>query len=460
MTAPAWASPVGFLPGRIRELLTDASGLPALPRRHGDGTGGVVRLRSGGAGPAVVTDPGLARALLHHPTGLQRPAGAWSCPAGAWSWGWVCPLPAGDGPAAPQGTPYPPVRARISPSLQREALRAHSSRAARIARRYAATLRDGRRIDLLQEMSSLALDLLQAGVFGSRPGDVPPQARRSQAVLTALLPFPNRAVDPAPLADVRVRRRICREAAALGAAIAGRLAEHRAGRGSDGVLPLVLAARDRRTGARLPEHLLREEVLALLLAGHETVSTALTWAWYELDRSAGAAELLAAELRRPQARRALQDGSWRDLPVARAVIAETLRLHPATLVLGRRATRTFVLGPEVIHRGTLCVVSPYGLHRDPRSWPDPLSWRPERWLNARGRFDPAAPGQPRGAYLPFGARSRICAAETLVTAQSTLVLAVLAESFRVRVAGHRALDGRQGLPRGSRGRFPAVPQHL
>jgi cytochrome P450 len=420
-------------------------------------TGGVVRLRTGEAHLAMVTDPGLVRTLLHHVTGPDLWAGHVPLPGPP-------PWSADDGPrpdedSHPEDEPCA-GRASVAPNLRREVLRRHSGHAVRLARGYAGTLRDGRRIDLFQEMSSLALDLLQAGVFGSRPGDVPAPARRSQALLGALLPCLSRAGGPLRSSgQTRLRRRITREIAVLDAEVSARLEAHRTGHAQDdGVMPLILAARNRRTGVPLPDRVRREEVLTLLLAGHETVTTALTWSWYELARSAPAAALLTDELRRPTARRTLHEGSWRELPVCRAVVAETLRLHPPALFLSRRATRTFALGPEVIRRGTLCIVSPYGLHRDPRSWNDPLSWRPERWLDGRGRFDPTAPGHPRGAYLPFGVRPRICTAQTLVAVQSTLALAVLASIFRVQVAGWPLGETSRGLSRCSRGRFPAVLQ--
>jgi cytochrome P450 len=95
-------------------------------------------------------------------------------------------------------------------------------------------------------------------------------------------------------------------------------------------------------------------------------------------------------------------------------------------MLEREAKEPIELGGFAVRRGTTLLVSPWILHRDPRSWgPDAEAYRPERWLAADGSFDHAAPGQPKGAYMPFGAGSRICIGESFAWAEAVLVLATL-----------------------------------
>jgi cytochrome P450 len=171
-------------------------------------------------------------------------------------------------------------------------------------------------------------------------------------------------------------------------------------------------------------------VLTLLLAGHETTAVTLSWAWFALGRHPQVRAALHAEVDSPAAAQALAEGHWDRLPYTRAVIAETLRLYPAAHVTSRVTTQDVDLGGHHLRKGTVCFVSPYGLHRDPRSWGDDvLAWRPERWLDAEGRYDEAAPGQPRGAYLPFGAGARICIGAAFATMESVLVLARLARDW-------------------------------
>ena len=91
-----------------------------------------------------------------------------------------------------------------------------------------------------------------------------------------------------------------------------------------------------------------------------------------------------------------------------------------------------VLGPYRFRRGSAVLISPYALHRDERSWgPDAGEFRPSRWVTDDGRFDEAAPGQPRGAYLPFGAGSRMCIGAGFAVMEAVLLLARLATDWRV-----------------------------
>ena len=95
-----------------------------------------------------------------------------------------------------------------------------------------------------------------------------------------------------------------------------------------------------------------------------------------------------------------------------AVLAETLRLWPPSWMFSRRILEPVVLGGRTLQVGTMCLVSPALLHRDPRWWAEPERFRPDRWLRRLpgnfDHFDPKSPGQPRGAYLPFGAGPRMC----------------------------------------------------
>ena len=182
----------------------------------------------------------------------------------------------------------------------------------------------------------------------------------------------------------------------------------------------------------MPARQVRDEVLTLLLAGHETTAVALSWAWYELFRTPSARAALDAELAGDTAREAIAAAAWDRLPVTRAVVAETLRLHPPAYILGRRPTEDVVVEKYRFRKGSAVVISPYALHRDERSWgPDAGEFRHSRWLREDGTFDESAPGQPRGAYLPFGAGSRMCIGAGFAVMEAVLLLARLARDWRV-----------------------------
>jgi cytochrome P450 len=186
----------------------------------------------------------------------------------------------------------------------------------------------------------------------------------------------------------------------------------------------------------MPDTQIRDEVLTLLLAGHETTAVALTWAWFELSRHPDVRSALDAELATPDATAGVADADWERFPLTRAIVAETLRLHPPAYILGRRPTEEVVLDGYRLRRNLAVIIAPYALHRDERSWgPDVADFRPARWIGPDGRFDESAPGQPRGAYLPFGAGSRMCIGAGFAVMETVLVLARLARDWSVEIDG-------------------------
>jgi cytochrome P450 len=174
----------------------------------------------------------------------------------------------------------------------------------------------------------------------------------------------------------------------------------------------------------LTEDEVRAEAMTLLLAGHETTANALTWCWHLLSRN----PKVAARLRREVVGTDPTYGSLMELSFATACIAETMRLYPPAWILEREVTEELVLDGYTIPAGAVVLASQYAMHRDPRWWRDPEVFDPSRWL-IDGRFDEDAPGQPRGAWFPFGAGTRQCIGESFAWAEAVLVLARLARHW-------------------------------
>ena len=192
----------------------------------------------------------------------------------------------------------------------------------------------------------------------------------------------------------------------------------------------------------------RDEVMTLLLAGHETTAMALTWALAAIDQAPAVHADLEAEWEtNPKTPPA---GELADaLPLTMAVLAETLRLWPPSWMFSRRVLEPLMLGDHTVRAGTLCLVSPALLHRDPRWWAEPEQFRPDRWLRRvageADRFDPKSPGQPRGAYLPFGAGPRMCIGEQFAWSEAATVLAELGRTWRIRVHDAPLTAGRSSM---------------
>jgi cytochrome P450 len=132
-----------------------------------------------------------------------------------------------------------------------------------------------------------------------------------------------------------------------------------------------------------------------------------------------------------------------------SVLAETLRLWPPSWMFSRRVLEPVELSGRTVEVGTMCLISPALLHRDPRWWAEPKRFVPDRWLQhvpgKPDRFDPKAPGQPRGAYLPFGAGPRMCIGEQFAWAEAATILAELGRRWRLRVHDTPLTPGRSSM---------------
>jgi cytochrome P450 len=408
-----------------RLLFSDLRRVPERAARITARADGVARMRGKLLPVAIVADPGLARAILTRPTGFRQGRGVEALS-----------VTFGQGLLTSGGDLHRRQRRLVQPAFHTHRLVAYARDAVRLASTRSAQWHDGARVDVADEMSSLTLEFVGRTLFGTDVRDeVAIVADATQHLLEA---FPT-LMSPRAVLTTRFptpfRRRLRREIARLDGVVERVIA----GRGTTGdtgdVVSMLLAVRDEETGKGMPRQQVRDEVLTLLLTGHETTAVALSWAWYELWRTPAAREELDAELATPAAGEALAAADWDRLPVTRAVVAETLRMHPPAYVLGRRPTEDVVLEKYRFRKGSAVVISPYGLHRDERSWgPDAGRFRHSRWLREDCTFDETAPGQPRGAYLPFGAGSRMCIGAGFAVMEATLLLAQLATRWRVEFA--------------------------
>ena len=342
-------------------------------------------------------------------------------------------------------TSEPPVHTRqrrlMLPGFHHGRLRLYGEAMVAQTLRETATWRDGVPFDGSASMGRLALAIAGETLFGA---DVLSDAGR----VTAAVHDAMRAFDGAqfPLADkltwlpTRSNRTSARARATLDDVVYGVLRQRRAAAGApaggghaggghgeaehDDLLAMLLDARDEETGEAMTDSEVRDEAMTLLLAGHETTAVALGWTWALLARHPDAEARLwdeADALGRPPG-----FDDLRALPYARAVFAEALRLYPPAWVVGREAARDTELGGRPVRRGTTVLFEPLGVHRDPRFWDEPEAFRPERFLG------PA--GHPKFAYVPFSAGRRGCIGEQFAWAEGALIVATVAQRWRLGLA--------------------------
>ncbi|WP_189913440.1 cytochrome P450 [Kitasatospora xanthocidica] len=169
---------------------------------------------------------------------------------------------------------------------------------------------------------------------------------------------------------------------------------------------------------------LRDQVLTIVMAGHETTAKSLTWTLYLLDRHPEELAKVREEVDRVLGGRPPTAADLQDLPACRRAIQEAMRLYPPVWLISRRAVAEDTVGGYHVEPGTLVCVSQWVLHRHPDYWDAPDAYRPDR-------FDGA--DLPSHLYLPFGGGDRICVGQHFAMLEAVLVLATLLQSVRLEL---------------------------
>ena len=322
-------------------------------------------------------------------------------------------------------------RRLVVPAFHRERLAGYARTMTDALAEHTARWADGVTLDVAAELSELTLVIVARALFGAELGDTVGSVRGALSVLARLIEEMRSPFQQWP--GSRSMRTYRREKAKLDAVVAGIVAERRrAGDADRGDLrSMLLLARDEETGGPgMNDRQVRDEVMTILLAGHETTAGALAWTLHLLGQNPNAEARLHAELDAVLPGGRLPD--FADLPrlvYTRQVFTETMRLYPPAWLLARQATEPVNVAGWDLPRGAMCLLSPYATHRDPAWFPEPERFLPERWEPASER--------PRHAYFPFGGGPRSCAGEAFAWMEGTLLLAGLARRWRfVPDAGH------------------------
>lgn len=346
----------------------------------------------------------------------------------------------GQGLVNSEGALWRKQRKLMAAAFTPRRIRSYAASMDAIAGRNLARWQDGMDVDLHAEMSRITLHIVAEVLFGA---DVEADTERVAASLAVidrffsfdlahLLPLPPWMPAPSVL---RVRRAV-RD---IDEIIYRIIAERRRALGDapDGgpdvagdVLAALLAARD-DGGTGMTDQQLRDECVTLFLAGHETTALLLVHALYCLARhpdvEARFHEEVAAVLGPPghtDPDLAASDAVAR-LDLTRRILEETMRLYPPVWAIGREVRRPFALRGQRFEVGAQIAISQWVLHRDPRWFPEPERFDPDRWLPER------AARIPRMAFLPFGGGPRICIGNHFAMTEGALALARIGQGFRV-----------------------------
>lgn len=318
-------------------------------------------------------------------------------------------------------------RRLIQPAFHREKIAHYAEVMVRCAEERASAWRDGENLDAAEEMNRFALSVVSRALFST---DTDPEADEIAASLDTIVHMLNRLVLPPgpwllnlPLPSVRRYRKAIQR---LDALIERIVSQRRVRLGeSNDLLGMLLAARDAETGEPMSPRQLRDEVVTLFVAGHDTSANALVWTWHLLSQHAKVEAQLHEELDRVLSGRLPTAADYPQLRLTEAVFSEAMRLYPSVWILGRRPLERIRFGGIEAGPESVFLVCMYTLHRRAASFPDPLQFNPMRWL------DGSSEQRHRYAYLPFGAGSRLCVGERFAWMEGVLALATIARRWRL-----------------------------
>jgi cytochrome P450 len=315
--------------------------------------------------------------------------------------------------------------------------------------RWQACSERGVPLHMAEEMMRLTLRIVGQALFTL---DLNPEVGTvGYAVTTVLELFGDYVFRPFPPLGVPTprNRRLQRAIHALDQVVYRMIAERRTlqTEGRD-LLAMLLLAQDEETGQGMNDRQVRDEVMTLLLAGHETTANTLTWTWYLLSQSPEIECRLHAELNEVLGGRVPTVADLPELKYTRMVIEEALRLYPPAPILSRKAIAADELQGYPIAANSMIMISPYAVHRHPALWEEPERFDPERFTPERSAIRPAY------AYFPFGGGPRVCIGNSFAMMEAQLILSTVAQRYQLRlIPGHPVepqmvvtLRPRYGLP--------------
>ena len=351
----------------------------------------------------------------------------------------------GEGLLTSEGQLHLRQRRTIQPLFHKQQVQRFAEAMVRHAIRWRDSVTDGATIDVTAEMGGLTLAIVGDTLFSTNVQSDADEVRDAlhdavQSFAYAVLPHIE-LIEKLPIGPfVKVRKARAR----LDRIILRVIAERRANPDvSHDLVSMLLNARDpdNPSAPGMSDEQIRDEAMTIFLAGHETTANAMSWTWHLLGTHRDAEAKLHQEIDRVLGGSAPTVNDVPKLEYARAVIAESMRLFSPAWTMGRRAIEPHMIGGYEIEKDALVLMSQWVVHRDPRWWSDPETFKPERWVADVGNREPGTgnrsgsripdPGsRPRYAYFPFGGGNRVCIGESFAWTEAVLLLATIAQQWR------------------------------
>ncbi len=335
----------------------------------------------------------------------------------------------GNGLLTSEGDFWRRQRRLAQPAFHRQRISAYGNVMVEYASRLLSSWREGEVRDIHRDMMRLTLEIVVKTLFNADvSGDVDKVAEvlseivkpfSSQATLKWIID--NRLPTPA-------HRRFHKAAGEIDEIVYRIVAERRASRSDAGdLLSMLLDAHD-EDGGHMTDHQLRDEVMTLFLAGHETTALTLSWTWYLLSKNPGVEEKFHAELDEVLGGRLPTVEDMPRLKYTEMIAKESMRLYPPAYALGREAIEECEIGGYRVPAKSQVFMFPWATQRDPRFFTEPERFHPERWT------EDFIGTLPKYAYFPFGGGPRICIRNYFAMMEVVLLLATIGQQFRLSLA--------------------------
>lgn len=341
----------------------------------------------------------------------------------------MTPMLLGNGLLTSDGPHWLRQRRMAQPAFHPQKIAAYGEDFVRLTEQQVAEWKPGEERDIVQEMMTLTLRIATKVLFSSeitgREQDV------GKAIVTAqhhflerfnsLVRFPSWFPTPANLKFKKMVRE-------LDEIVFGLIRQRRADKQEKGdLLSMLLHAQDEDDKSRMSDKQLRDELMTLFLAGHETTALMLSWAWRALAQHPEILQKLQNEIDQELGGRTPTPADMPRLKYLEHFLLEVLRLYSSAYLIGREAIEPCEIGGYEIPTGMTLWACQWVMHRDPRFWQDPLAFEPERW-----ETDPLAK-QPRLIYFPFGAGPRVCIGNSFAMLEAGLIVSTLLQRVKVQM---------------------------
>jgi cytochrome P450 len=285
-----------------------------------------------------------------------------------------------------------------------------------------ACARQNEPFDIANEMMTLTLNIVSRALFGY---DIAEQSDRIGEAVNTLIEI-----------GKPKRRRFQEMAKVLDDIVYG-LIERRLEqphREQQDLLDMLIQARHEDSGERMEKRQVRDEVMSLLIAGHETTANTLSWLWYLLGQHSAVVEQIEAELELVLNGRIPTITDFPQLEYSNKVIKESMRLYPSAWSISRHALADDEIGGYHIPAGAIVALSPYTLHRHPAFWPEPEKFDPERFTPEQEAT------RHRHAYIPFGAGARKCIGDQFALMESIIILPMFLQRFSLHLVPDHPIE--------------------